>query len=349
MKPLILFLTLFSFLHAAHPDAHFKHPDDPAYFEITSSANAIVTNGTDVFITADFLYWSLREDGLGFAMSGFGNATSDPSKGGVHHIRSEFEPGFKVGLGGVFYRNHWDLYFQYTHLATDPPKRREERPFRSLLQPLWRIGVPNNEVNSAFLIEAQAQWEHKFNVVDGELGYNHFISQFLTLRPFIGLKGARQIEHYRVRYLLETSPNLVDDIYRMKNDQNIWGFGIRGGLNTSWHLSKVVSIYGNFAITGLWSYYDVERKDVQITEDKQILQIFNHEVNRFHTIIPVIEVGLGAKFETYFLDDDYHIALQVGWEEQVYMDFNQLIRFDEESSHGDLIMQGVTIKLRFDF
>lgn len=87
--------------------------------EITPNAGPRVTNGVDVFITADFIYWTSREEGLAFARSGIADyseaiALGNTKLGNTYYPKSKFSPGFKVGVGLNLGHDGWDTYLNYT-------------------------------------------------------------------------------------------------------------------------------------------------------------------------------------------------------------------------------------------
>lgn len=317
------------------------------YREITPSAGPRVSDGVDLFITADFIYWKARQDGLGYVANGYSSTTANASSGSVQQVGFEFDPGFKVGLGLNLCHDGWDVYAQYTWLHSNPGKSSKSDPTGTTLFPMWNIAneYPTHDDG---IINATGNWDLQFNVIDLELGRNYFISQYLTLRPHFGFKGTWQDNDYSVVYITVDGPNI--DTNKMNNDQDYWGFGIRTGLQTAWHFNTNWSIFGDFAISALWGKFDTTRKDVTSNDSNPatIQTVFNVE-NNFYTLKEVLELALGLRWETWFSDDDYHFMIQAGWEEQIWLSNNQLISFYEESAHGDLTLHGLTIKARFDF
>jgi len=92
---------------------------------ITPPVAPVVSNGADVFVTGDFIYWNSYQEGLGYAISGqnIGDTTkggvaknNNIARGTVAEADSDFQPGFKVGLGLMFEHDGWDLFAQYTWL-----------------------------------------------------------------------------------------------------------------------------------------------------------------------------------------------------------------------------------------
>ena len=104
------------------------------------------------------------------------------------------------------------------------------------------------------------------------------------------------------------------------------------------------------ALAATWGQFDVDRRntfrDAAVGVDVTTLHI---EYDR-HAMTPILELGVGLRWEIWFYDDSYHFALDVGWEEQLWWDFNRIFHvFDPSSILGNLNFQGLTLKARFDF
>lgn len=350
--------------HQRRPAGHMQ--DDGRYREITPNAGPRVTNGADVYIDADFIYWRMQQDGLGYVFSGFGTNSSPNllgSKGSVQHPGACWEPGFKVSLGVALGHDGWDLGAEYTWLNPARSSASKAGTETDGLYPMWNIA---NDFNSPVMSvagsatagnvkNASSSWKTTFNVIDLELGRNFFVSQHLKMRPHVGFKGAWQDQDYSVSYysrgnLSNASPNRSSH-RKMTNNQSYWGFGIRTGLDTAWHFTKSWSIYGDFAVSAMWSQFKVTRKDTEVlipTASNTKYTIFN-VTNNVHTIKPVLELGVGLRWETWFSDDDYHFLVQAGWEEQFWSEMNQLLSPANQANRGDMSLMGLTVKFRFDF
>ncbi|MBI3237138.1 MAG: hypothetical protein HYZ48_05525, partial [Chlamydiales bacterium] len=84
-------------------------------------------NGCNFYLTADFLLWSANTDGLFYAQSNFGSAPdqnppngSTAFRGHLQRINEEWDPGFRVGIGGNMPYDEWDIYLNWTWFHTDP-------------------------------------------------------------------------------------------------------------------------------------------------------------------------------------------------------------------------------------
>jgi len=326
---------------------------------ITPDAGPSVKGGINVFFTADFLYWTARMDGVAFATSGLGNNRSNVSLGHAHFPNWNWKPGFKVGIGHNLPHDGWDVLVEYTYIRNNA--------FRSVrgatLDPNWNVSdlaafiQPN--LIPGVINYARGSWDLKFNVFDIELGRNYYVSQYLSLRPFSGFKVTWQDIDYHVRYRTELTDQIPESYLRMKNDIDFWGLGLRSGLDLTWHVDPIFSVYGNLAITALWGQYEVKRRDLRTDfaspnpnptpQLGTILTTYNTEKN-FHSIKGVLELAMGLRGEWWFADERYHFLIQAGWEEQVWINHNQFIKMHfVESAHGDMLLQGFVLKARFDF
>ncbi|MCI0381676.1 MAG: Lpg1974 family pore-forming outer membrane protein [Chlamydiae bacterium] len=317
--------------------------------EITPNAGPCVNNGVDLYVTADFIYWTAREDNLGYVVStGQVNngASSATARGGVHHPDWKFRPGFKVALGMNFEHDGWDSKIEYTWNrwrrisdSTTPSGTK------LLLDTL--IAVNDDPFSISPVTRASARWRFNLNVLDWELGRNYYISRYLMLRPHFGFKGTWGRQRFNTTFngLTGADAHVKTSRWRMP----YWGIGIRAGLDTAWHFTKSFSLFGEIAFTGLWEQFKPRRHDV----DQNIVtglftSLFNVDYE-FHTIKPIIEWIIGLRWETWFSDDNYHFGIEAGWEEQWWGGQNQFFRLTTESDWGDLVMQGLTVKVRFDF
>ncbi len=323
------------------PAGQMQMDSNGSYKEITPNAGPRVTDGVDVAITADFIYWYTEQDGMGYAITGFGDGTTSASSGKVYQTGGNWEPGFKVGLGLGLGHDGWDLNAEYTWLQMST----SGSVTASDIYPMWNIANAYNSPTHGTVTSASNNTNFHFNVIDLELGRNYYISQHLTLRPFAGLKGSWQTQKYNVEYTQSAT------IREMSNNQKYWAVGLRSGMNTAWHFTKEWSIFGDMALSALWANFKVTRTD----ETGPNPEVETSEVAVFstkstvNTVKPVLEMALGLRWETWFSDNDYHFMIQAGWEEQIWFSMNQQLHLNEQAAHGDLGLQGLTIKVRFDF
>jgi len=317
------------------------------------------------YITADFIWWKAYEDGLDFAWSGAPLApTAVPpsaTSGNMFRPNFKYEPGFKVGFGNKFDHDGWDLYAQYTWLRVNRSKQNEENCCEVENEIAWsNYWLPTNAGPEAILMnDESAKWKLSFNVLDLELGRDYYISKYLTMRPFVGMKFSWQTQKYHVDYddvlfvqdQSDTpSSNVVIPLgsnYDIQFHQKELGIGIRAGLDTQWYFCKWLGLYGDVAVTGLWNRFHEKRTDTvspiaAASYDNFVIK------NKVRDVTGVLELGLGVFFEWPFHHDDYMFQLELGWENQIWFDQNQFITV-ETLMPGNLSLQGLTLKALFAF
>jgi hypothetical protein len=332
--------------------AHANQPAQPATTQpmnqITPPANPMTTHWADPYLTADFIWWRMQEDGLNFSFDGASSGTTSASEGHVHQPKFKYEPGFKVGFGLKFKHDGWDFYGNYTWLRTDFEDTEKEvhKPAGSSL--ISNYFVQGSTVPNFALVahEAKAEWAVHFNVLDLELGRNYWISQWLTLRPHFGMKFSWIDQDYNVKYDNATVNGTSGLNIKIDNDQDQWAVGLRTGLDAAWYMWKKWCIFGEFAISGIWNDFDVKRKDTTQTATTSYTSLNTKRGS--HSVTGVVELALGLRFETAFHNDDYLFMLQAGWEEQMWFNQNQFF-FIDNVAPADLTFEGLTIKAGFDF
>jgi hypothetical protein len=307
--------------------------------EITPSAGPRVIDGVGLCLTGDYIYWTAREEGLDFAISGV-----DPSGAAVagkgHRIdpRFRFKSGFKAGLGFAFGHDKWDLLLGYTWLnSLDNHKAvysTNSYPLSNLIPVSQSGGESYSAINSG-----RARWHLNFNTLDISLGRNLYLSKFLSVRPFFGMKGALIKQRLSLSYDFTNGLSLLS-----KNKNTFTGLGLFSGVNTTWHLAGTWSLYGDGALSLVWGDFMIKRQD-RNTVSSAIL--YNTD-GGFHTVKPALELSFGLRKEVWIYHDRLHIAWQAGWEQQVWFSQNQF-DFYTAQAQGDLTLQGFTTKLRFDF
>ncbi len=326
-------LTTFStFAYAAQDSTPSSTQQMPSQYhgDITPLAGPIVREWAGLYVSADFIYWQMREDGLEYAHDGVTTSGATASKqGGYKNFDFAYEPGFKVGLGTNFRHDGWDLFLNYTWFENSRTAHASVHSSRGVLDVIEYDGTfPDSS------IKAEAHWHLLFNVVDFELGRNFYISQHLAVRPFIGLKASWMSQRLNVNNYPQSGGE-----HLLKQKQHFWGGGLRGGAITDWHFTRNWSLYGNLALAELYSLFQDKLHGVQAFQ-KRI----------FHTIVPVLEMGLGVRYETFFSQDRYQLFAQLGWEQQVWWGQNQFILTDAPNmSSNNLVLQGLDLKFGFNF
>lgn len=341
---------------------------------ITPSASPVVQSGADLFVSADFIYWTAREAGLNFGTLTYvpnntqavDNQRYTPTQS--LSVDNKYSPGFQVGLGMIMNHDGWDMLLNYTWFRTTPKSKVYTGSFDTSVTPFLgetfkfykRLPITTFVGNSATVC---SDWRYRFNNFDLELGRNFFVSHYLTLRPHFGLKGGWQRQYYNIYWNISDIVELgtyTNIDYNTRLKQKMWNVGLRTGLDSSWMLTKNFSFIGEAAVSGVWTQFTVSHIDTATTSGSSVanenasnFQTYNQK-SQFYSITPVLELLLGLRFDWLFSNDDYRIRLQAGWENQVWFNQNNFSAVCESvtssnTKSNQLTMQGLTAELRFDF
>jgi hypothetical protein len=179
----------------------------------------------------------------------------------------------------------------------------------------------------------------------------------MTLRPHFGLKSAWLTQSFSTNYNFNptfnaTTEPTTDGFYSQSvhQSQRSWGLGIRAGLDPVWHFTRCWGMYGNLALSAMYTYYKDRLNDTLYNQAGTVATQVQRVTASHHTVTPVLEMGLGLTYMTWFYDESYMFDIRAGWEEQVWFGNNQFLNTDQtHSSNGNLSFQGFTLKFGFHF
>lgn len=364
-------VAITSLLNADYDDAQLRNLENRvcileqkkgACGMINPAARPTVCNGVDLFVTGEFIYWKPSENGLGFAIENedgvnvqFGSGFL--SDGDVKNPKFKWSPGFKVGLGWNLPHDGWDVYLNWTRLHAHTKHNHSSAPSGGLLIPTFEnpfIIAPGSAVlDFVSATDATSRWKLHLNVLDGTLGREFFVSKWLTLRPFGGVRSAWVQQKLSVEYDYATTPTITtEDVFTCRN--KYWGIGLLAGLNSEWGLGCGFSLFGDAAISLLYGNIKVHERERIVAPSPTTVRMKVHDDQKMGRA--VTDLAAGVRWETYFCDDDFRLRLQAGWEQHMFFGQNQLVNFVDSfnqgkfvSNQGDLSLQGLTVSAQFDF
>jgi len=304
-------------------------------------------NDWGVWVTGDVLLWKASEDDLDFAVK---SSSRTLVKGDVVNPHFEWDWGFRLGLGYELPHDQWDLFLNYTYIHGDAHKHVGAGAgaiFGSYAAFFGITPLPT----TVFEDSAHAHWDMNLNMADLELGRNSIISKWLSIRPFIGIRGLVIQQDYNISY--RGGSIFPNDTQKVSMDNDFWGVGMRMGLDTLWGLGSGFSIFGNGAAALLSGTFDVHQRNHM---EKQNINRINITDDDHWNVVATAELALGVQWDHFFCKDRYHFGVNLGWEFNAFFNQNRLMRFLSTQtpgaftrSNGDLTFQGVTLGLRFDF
>lgn len=316
---------------------------------ILPNASTRIVKEADAYVTADFILWEAQQGNLDFAQTGEASSSagqSSLSEGSTYHPTYQYNPGFRAGLGIGMDHDGWGLYVDYTwyHQNSNATRVNHTPGATGIMTPTANFALAPTSLNYA-----SGDWTLRMNYLDLELSRNSYVSRSLAIKTFAGLKASWQNQNFDVIYRSTPSRSITQQ-YNLKQHMKAFGIGFRAGMNSEWQITPSWSIFANFAGSLLSSRFKANDKittfNVDTPANSQLIAI---NENKTSAIQPVVEMAMGFGYNFWFGDGDYHLGIKAGWEEQFWFRNNYMLRAYDGEAGGNLSMQGLTLKVRFDF
>lgn len=306
----------------------------------------------DYVVYADFLYWQANVQGLEYARTGyqFGLGAEISEQGRFYAPGCEWTPGFRVGAIVDLGCCEWDFFAQYTWLR---PDEKDAVAGPGGLEPTILSDLITDIIDLFDNASASANYKVDFNVLDFGLGRTFNVNECFLFRPHFGFKATWQKLKYNVEYVTPFN-SVLSQVNTIQATQDFDGIGLRAGFDAAWKFSPCFSIVGNFAMSAVYSDLDSSRYDTVQNSVEGVLQgdptIIANTKNDVCTLIPVLELFLGIRWDTTVCDC-YDMFVKIGWENQVWFDYNNVVRFnfDSHGPHGNFTLQGLTVGAGMSF
>lgn len=298
------------------------------------------------FVTADFIYWTAREDGLDFGITGVGLPAE---KGEVKEVNNKWAPGFKVGAGYDIPCSNWNLYLNYTwyknHSRSSDVDLTEE-PFQTYLDTFFD-GILNP--SSTHYSSADADWRFRYQTLDMEAGREYYFCDCFTLRPFVSLRAISTRDNFSIVYAVES----LSTVTVINNHQKFEGIGPRFGLCNSWYFCGGWNIFADGSASLFWGKYRLSRFD-DFFEAGTGITLVDAKRN-FDALRAALDFQLGIGWKGT-LCDCYHLFLKAAFEQRIFLQHNQFVRFGGAPNVGNfwynntnLNLYGLTVSAGIEF
>lgn len=267
----------------------------------------------EYFIRADLLYLRAYEGGLEVCgpsessdvINTDGSVTS-AFRGKVDDLNFKWDPGYRIGAG--YRTNSWDVELYWTHLYSKADRHGHEH---------------------------SARWNLNFDVVDFLIGSDFYSSDCFTVRPYIGVRGAR-IRQRLHSFASETDRGTTDIA---RNRERFNGVGAITGFDAIWKLNCGLSLYADAAISCLYGRYRVRLDEAHTFPNAED---FCESRKHLQAVALVLDSAAGIRWEKCFCDNK-RFMLSLGVEQHRYFDHNRM------GCYGDLCLTGVVLSGGFGF
>lgn len=231
-----------------------------------------------IWASGEFLYWKASVPNLDYGLSNnsvYFQRINIPQKGlRTKLLKNDYdwEPGFRISLGGTLPHDSWELIAQYTWYrgkgssTTYQPTGFGNQP-TSLVTPVYPIGNLVSTIadasatfNSSSVQNSDQSIESKihldYQVGDLVLAHRLHVSNYLDLKILTGLEGCGISQNWMVTNF--DGPISFPSITPIINNSLKWKFnggGLLLGLNTDWYMCKSLSLYIKGAFSMLYGQH----------------------------------------------------------------------------------------------
>lgn len=205
----------------------------------------------DIDFNASYLYWSIQEDQLGFAIENLtlANLATTPSKIKTHH--PQCASGIRLEEGIYSKCNPIGCRFGWTYFQTHSPARAHT-PLSAIENDtpeavaVTTLSAPfSRDTPFLFSQRAKSKWGININEFVFDIEHLCCCGSCISFRPYVGIIGACIDQKQKIFYegIVLPDGDLSDLSVSRKN--NFCGIGPRFGLGFNWNFCNKLSLVTN--------------------------------------------------------------------------------------------------------
>lgn len=281
---------------------------------------------------ADLLIWKISEQTSSIWASISTLPASNVHDDHVKNINFNWKPGVRAGFLYEPQQCYFDSRFYWTYFAND--KRYLFPVENQLISP----GFFSSFLSLNTFFGANLEWRIAMNMFDYNISHMFAVSDSITIRPSLGLKGGTIRQHIRVNW----DADIYEATEKVKN--NFSGVGPTFGVDLKCKMLRNISLVGQFSSAFMWGNW-------------KVVDTYNRPGALDGIITPTTittdlsNAQLGTLMLNYFLGFEWvhqgqsEIGLQLGYEMQFWPNQLRLTMFQQLPIHGDLTLQGATCRI----
>ncbi len=318
-------------------------PNNPAFISTVSLSSEPLQvqqkNQSAITFSTEILYWQIIQDHLLASIKANGIHQGNVSSLAWVDQHFNYDPGFRVGLGGILPYDQWHLSATYTFLRTSSSQHSTDS------NPEYYMILSGHMQSLAE--QVKSSWQMHFQSLDIMLGRLFSVSDSLKIKPQMGIKGAYPKQQWHVSYI---HPVIHQNelIFLNQRIQNFfWGVGPNLGLDLSWTLPKSWALQikpsWSLLLSKIYStviYSEIANQNIQSnTTVKGTQQVI--------VLIPQMELWLGAEW-THTFHQNRYFQINFGYDVQYFWNEANILAF-VQLPQGSLMLHGATIGFNFGY
>lgn len=285
----------------------------------TATAGAMLDDPYHITLGIGAVYQNAILGSTEFAYTDNDAAGDYPTEGDLKEGKDNWSWGINVFAGYNFDHDGYDMKLTNSYFDTSASSSANAG-FGGVVVPLRALDtiVPTESFISAQ--ESKSSLSITYDLLGLELGRDFYVSQYLSVRPFVGLLSSWMWLENKISYsggdVLDVNSVYVED------KSNWWGIGPQFGLNSEFGLGGGFSIFAD--TKGALTY---GRFRVYHTEDYSGTTAPEAEIKAYgHRIIPYVQAVLGVSYEFTTDNNKNYFLLRAGYNTQYFFGANQMLR-----------------------
>lgn len=305
------------------------------------------------FLNFAFNYWQVSQEGMELATNGqyLGSEPLPEVANNVAYVQAAaYKPGFTAGIGMCI--DDWEIASSYTWVRSTI-SQTESAPTGWSPTTVW---IPKPWIQNAGVSTTQlsSEWHVAMDLWDTAVSRPYYQSPCLTIHPFGGIRAAwiRQKLNLTFSTYPMTGLTLTPQPIQSRNLSHSWALGPRFGSEARCLLPMGFRLEGDFAASLLFTRYTTvfQKEDAANTVSLDRYLTYTN----YDTLRPAIEAGLGLGWGRYLSNQDYHLDFSASYDFQLFWDQNMMRKlvseqYNQSYATGNLLLQGLTVKARFDY
>lgn len=307
------------------------------------------------FINLEFLYWTVSESAMDYALQMKRPAWGTPTEGVGHYKVIDFgwNPGFRGSVGYFNAHHFWDVYAQYTYFkGTGQDETHAPVDEGRFLNGTWPQPSFTEEVP---LAKARSSVDFTLNVVDAIATRRFFPNPHFRLRLFGGPSAAWLRQNWEIDYR-----DIDDEKSHLHNHWRFTGGGLKAGMFLDWFMGK-----GGFYLTSCFSgavyagsYHNVSKQRSSFSNDGEFNTALPLRNVHYHDtrLVTTFQLLAGPSWQMAF--GKYRTELFAGYELNFWGNLHEVYRTTTSAptqakqtimSNSMVSIQGLTVRWNLDF
>jgi hypothetical protein len=309
------------------------------------------------FINLEFLYWTVNEGAMDYALKMKNPARGDPTEGVGHYKVADFgwNPGFRVNIGYFNAPHYWDAFLQFTYFkGTGQDEAEAPSQANLFLNGTW--SQPGfGTASQAPLAKARSSIEMKLNILELLATRRFHPNPHLRMRLAGGAAVVWARQNWEIGYR-----DTAHETSHLHNHWRFTGAGIKAGYMVDWFLGK-----GGIFFTGAFSaavyagsYHNVSKERSSDSNGGLFDPSLPLRNTHYHDtrLIPHFQVLAGPSWQMAF--GRFRTELFAGYELNFWANLHEVYRTTAGSptqgkqtimSNSMMGLQGLTIRWNLDF